>query len=123
MRFCHERQRKDQSQRNIIKVVRLSVKTNIIHTTACKWSHRLLRNSLIGEKAEQALGKTPQSNSTFGCHIKSMAQCERAIAVLSRVSAGRQSALLLSPTTVASLVHCGCGIYSTPPFLITVPWF
>lgn len=74
-------------------------------------------------KAEQALGKTPRPHSTFGCHVKSMAQCGRAIAVLSRASAGRQSAALFRPTTVASLVHCGCGIYAAPSFSITVPWF
>lgn len=58
--------------------------------------------SKIREKAEQALGKSPWSNNTFGCPIKSTAHSVKE-QLLSWVSASRQLALLLTKTTCGKL--------------------
>lgn len=58
--------------------------------------------SKIREKAEQALGKIPWSNNTFGCPIKSVAHSVKE-QLLSWVTASRQLALLLTKTTCGKL--------------------
>lgn len=106
--------------RENIKTRAVSLKLSNLHwkptqSTLRLVSHRLLKNSMIREKVEQALDKTPRSSNTFGHHMESMAHTV--------LRASRQLLYCWIKPLVASLVYCGSRIHSISSFLITDLWF